>query len=165
VVSPLVWIAARAVTGFCFAGLFIVVESWLNASVTPKTRGQILSIYGMTGLIAGIGGQMLLPIGDPHGYQLFCFVTILICLSLVPTALSRASAPANAVSGTRINLMQLYRQSPFGVVAAILCGITTSSFFALGPLWAQERGLNTLEIAIFMACGTLGGFATTWPLG
>jgi MFS family permease len=61
--------------------------------------------------------------------------------------------------------MQLYRQSPFGVVAAILCGITTSSFFALGPIWAQERGLDTTEIAIFMACGTLGGFATTYPLG
>ncbi|PVE25823.1 hypothetical protein DC522_03370 [Microvirga sp. KLBC 81] len=165
VISPTVWIAARAVTGFCFAGLFIVVESWLNASVTAQTRGQILSVYGMTGLIAGIGGQMLLPTGDPHGYRLFCFVAILICLALVPTALSRAVAPAHAVSDTRINLMQLYRQSPFGVVAAVLCGITTSSFFALGPIWAQERGLDTAEIAIFMACGTLGGFVTTWPLG
>ena len=46
VISPAVWIAARAVTGFCFAGLFIVVESWLNASVTAQTRGQILSLYG-----------------------------------------------------------------------------------------------------------------------
>ncbi|SCY35120.1 MFS transporter [Microvirga guangxiensis] len=165
VISPLVWIAARAVTGFCFAGLFIAVESWLNASATAKTRGQVLSIYGMTGLIAGIGGQMLLPTGDPAGFQLFCFVAILICLALVPTALSRAVAPAQAVSDTRINLVQLYRQSPFGVVAAVLCGITTSSFFALGPIWAQERGLSTAEIAIFMACGTLGGFLTTWPLG
>jgi MFS family permease len=165
VISPAVWIAARAVTGFCFAGLFIVVESWLNASVTAQTRGQTLSLYGMTGLIAGIGGQMLLPAGDPHGFRLFCFVAILISLALVPTALSRATAPAHAVSDSRINLAQLYRQSPFGVVAAVLCGITTSSFFALGPIWAQERGLNMTEIAIFMACGTLGGFATTWPLG
>jgi MFS family permease len=165
VISPAVWIAARAVTGFCFAGLFIVVESWLNASVNAQTRGQILSFYGMTGLIAGIGGQMLLPAGDPHGYRLFCFVAILISLALVPTALSRATAPAHAVSDRKINLMQLYRQSPFGVVAAVLCGITTSSFFALGPIWAQERGLETTEIAIFMACGTLGGFATTYPLG
>ncbi|WP_262269365.1 MFS transporter [Microvirga yunnanensis] len=165
VISPAVWIAARALTGFCFAGLFIVVESWLNASVTAQTRGQVLSVYGMTGLIAGIGGQMLLPAGDPYGYRLFCFVAILICLALVPTALSRATAPAHAVSDTKINLMQLYRQSPFGVVAAVLCGVTTSSFFALGPIWAQERGLDTAEIAIFMACGTLGGFATTYPLG
>ncbi|MCD6071972.1 MAG: hypothetical protein K0S42_2488, partial [Microvirga sp.] len=165
VISPAVWIAARAVTGFCFAGLFIVVESWLNASATEQTRGQVLSLYSMTGLVAGIGGQMLLPAGDPHGFRLFCFVAILISLALVPTALSRATAPAHAVSDTRINLMQLYRQSPFGVVAAVLCGITTSSFFALGPVWAQERGLNTTEIAIFMASGTLGGFITTYPLG
>lgn len=165
VISPAVWIAARALTGFCFAGLFIAVESWLNASVTAQTRGQVLSVYGMTGLIAGIGGQMLLPAGDPHGYRLFCFVAILICLALVPTALSRATAPAHAVSDTKINLMQLYRQSPFGVVAAVLCGVTTSSFFALGPIWAQERGLDTVDIAVFMACGTLGGFATTYPLG
>jgi len=165
VINPPVWIAARAVTGFCFAGLFIVVESWLNASADAQTRGQVLSVYGMTGLIAGIGGQMLLPAGDPNGYRLFCLVAILICLALVPTALSRASAPAHAVSDTKIKLTQLYRQSPFGVVAAVLCGVTTSSFFALGPIWAQERGLDTAEIAIFMACGTLGGFATTYPLG
>jgi MFS family permease len=165
VISPTVWFAARAVTGFCFAGMYIVVESWLNASVTAQTRGQVLGLYGMTGLVAGIGGQMLLPAGDPHGFRLFCFVAILISLALVPTALSRATAPAHAVSDTKINLMQLYRQSPFGVVAAVLCGITTSSFFALGPIWAQERGLNTTEIAVFMACGTLGGFVTTYPLG
>lgn len=108
---------------------------------------------------------MLLPTSDPAGFRPFCFVTILICLALVPTALSRATAPAHAVSSAKINVMQLYRQSPFGVVAAVLCGITTSSFFALGPVWAQERGLNTTEIAVFMTCGTLGGFLTTWPLG
>jgi MFS family permease len=165
VVDPSVWIAARGVTGFCFAGLFIVVESWLNASATPETRGQILGVYGMAGLIAGIGGQMLLPTGDPAGYRLFCIVAILISLALVPTALSRASAPAHAVGETKIDLRRLYTLSPFGVVAAVLCGITTSSFFSLGPVWAQQRGLSTAEIAILMACGTLGGFVTTWPLG
>ena len=165
VIEPAVWICARAVTGFCFAGLFIVVESWLNAAATPSTRGQILGLYGMTGLIAGIGGQMLLPTSSPAGFQLFCLVAMLICLALVPVALSRASAPAHAVGEARIDLRRLYRLSPFGVVAAILCGITTSSFFALGPVWATARGLDTTGIAIFMACGTLGGFATTWPLG
>ena len=44
VVNPFVWIAARALTGFCFAGMFIVVESWLNVGASPQNRGQILKI-------------------------------------------------------------------------------------------------------------------------
>jgi MFS family permease len=165
VVDPAVWIIARAITGFCFAGLFMVVESWLNSSATVQTRGQILSLYGMTGLIAGIGGQLLLPTGNPSGFRLFCIVSMIISFALVPIALSRASAPSHAVGEAKINLGRLYTLSPFGVVAALLCGITTGSFFALGPVFAQSHGLDTGGIAIFMACGSLGGFAMTWPLG
>lgn len=164
-IHPVVWIAARALTGFCFAGLFMVVESWLNSAASGETRGQILSLYGMTGLIAGIGGQLLLPAGDPAGFRLFCAVSMIISLALVPIALSRATAPAHATGEAGISLPRLYGQSPFGLVAAFLCGVTSASFFALGPLFAHEAGLDTGGIAIFMACGTLGGFAMTWPLG
>jgi MFS family permease len=62
-VDPYVWIAARALTGFCFAGMFIVIESWLNAGASSENRGQVLSVYGMTGLLAGISGQLLLSCG------------------------------------------------------------------------------------------------------
>jgi MFS family permease len=165
VVHPVVWIAGRALTGFCFAGLFMVVESWLNAAATGQTRGQILSLYGMTGLVAGIGGQLLLPTGDPSGFRLFCIVSMIISLALVPIALSRATAPLHATGDAKVNLRRLYRQSPFGIVAAFLCGVTSASFFSLGPLFAHEAGLDTGGIAVFMACGTLGGFAMTWPLG
>jgi MFS family permease len=164
-IDPLVWIIARAITGFCFAGIFMVVESWLNSSATVQTRGQILSLYGMTGLIAGIGGQLLLPTGNPSGFRLFCIVSMIVSFALVPIALSRATAPAHAAGEAKINLKRLHALSPFGVVAAFLCGITTGSFFALGPVFAQSHGLDTGGIAIFMACGTLGGFAMTWPLG
>jgi MFS family permease len=43
--------------------------------------------------------------------------------------------------------------------------VTTGAFFTLGPIFAERRGLNTGEIALFMASGTLGGFVTAWPLG
>jgi MFS family permease len=150
---------------FCFAGLFIVVESWLNSAATDQTRGKILSIYGMTGLMAGIVGQLLLPTTDPSGFRPFCIITIIIAIALVPIALTRAVAPASEGGGARINLRTLFRQTPFGLVAAFLCGVTTSGFFALGPIFAQRRGLDTAGVAIFMACGTLGGFLFTWPLG
>jgi MFS family permease len=59
----------------------------------------------------------------------------------------------------------LYIQSPLGVVTAFLCGATTSAFFALGPNFAQRRGLDAGGIAAIMASGTLGGFLLAWPLG
>ncbi len=164
-VGPISWVVARALTGFCFAGLFIVVESWLNSAATDQTRGKILSVYGMTGLLAGIVGQLLLPTTNPGGFRPFCIITIIIAIALVPIALTRAVAPANEGRGARINLRTLFRQTPFGLVAAFLCGVTTSGFFALGPIFAQRRGLDTAGVAIFMACGTLGGFLFTWPLG
>jgi len=164
-IDPIAWVGLRAVTGFCFAGLFIVVESWLNGAATVQTRGQILSIYGMTGLMAGIAGQLLLPATDATGFRPFCMVAITLALSLVPLALSRSSAPAGSSAAARINPRELYRQSPFGVVAAFFAGATTGAFFALGPVFAQKRGLDTVEIAFFMSSGTLGGFIMAWPLG
>jgi MFS family permease len=50
-------------------------------------------------------------------------------------------------------------------VAAFLCGMTSSAFFTLGPIFAQRRGLDTGELAVFMASGTLSGFLMAWPLG
>ena len=165
VLDPIAWMAARALTGFCFAGLFIVVESWLNSAATGETRGQILSVYAMTGLLAGIIGQLLLSATDTTGFKPFCIVAIIIALALVPIALTKAVAPTHEGGGARINLIGLYRQSPFGLVAASLCGVTTSAFFTLGPILAQRRGLDTGGIAVFMASGTLGGFLMAWPLG
>jgi MFS family permease len=164
-VHPVAWIGFRMVTGLCFAGLLMSVESWLNASATPAVRGQILGIYSMTGLIAAVGGQMLLPLADPGGFMLFACVSLIISIALVPVALSKSQAPAEMEARTRANLPHLYRQSPFGLVAAFLCGISTGAFYALGPLYAQQAGFADQGIALFMACAILGAFATTWPLG
>ena len=165
VMDPIAWVVARALTGFCFAGLFIVVESWLNSAATDETRGQILSVYAMTGLLAGIVGQLLLPATDPAGFRPFCIIAIIIAFALVPIALTRAVAPTQDEGGARISIRGLYRQSPFGLVAAFMCGVTTSAFFTLGPIFAQRRGLDTGGVAAFMASGTLGGFLMAWPLG
>jgi len=165
IMDPIAWVLARGLTGVCFAGLFIVVESWLNSAATDETRGQILSVYAMTGLLSGIVGQLLLPATDTAGFKPFCIVAIIIALALVPIALTRAVAPTHEGGGARISLKGLYRQSPFGLVAASLCGVTASAFFTLGPIFAQRRGLDTGGIAAFMASGTLGGFLMAWPLG
>ncbi|WP_120010121.1 MFS transporter [Teichococcus vastitatis] len=170
-VHPWLWPLGRVITGFCFAGLFIVVESWLNGASTSAVRGQILSFYGMTGMIAGVGGQLLLTVAPPTSFVPFCMVSIIISLALVPVVLSRAQAPpqnngeAETAGGAALDLRRLYGQSPFGVVAAALVGMSTGSYYSLGPLLAQRLGLDAGEVATFMALGSLGGFVATWPMG
>lgn len=39
-IDPWVWIAIRSLTGFAFAGLIIVTESWLNAT-PPPVQGDL----------------------------------------------------------------------------------------------------------------------------
>ncbi|WP_207461864.1 MFS transporter [Azospirillum sp. SYSU D00513] len=165
VVDPYWWILFRALTGFCFAGLLIAVESWLNAAASPDIRGRLISVYGMAGLGASAGGQLLLPVAEPSGYLLFCLISVIISLALVPVALSRVTVPGGEVPQASVDLSRLYRQSPFGLVAAVLCGISTGAYFGLGPLAAQQMGFDELGIALFMAVGTFGAFALTWPLG
>lgn len=50
--DPLSWGLMRLVIGFCFAGLYMVVQSWLNARASNVLRGRVLSIYG-TAAFAG----------------------------------------------------------------------------------------------------------------
>ncbi|UFN51148.1 MFS transporter [Roseomonas sp. OT10] len=163
--DPAAWVIARALTGFCFAGLFMAVESWLNGVAANEVRGRILSVYGMTGLAAGVVGQLLLPVADPGGYTLFCLVSILLTAAVVPVALSQAQAPAVPPAETHANLFRLYAQSPFGLVSALLCGASTGAFFSLGPVFAQGSGLSSSGVAVFMAAGATGAALMTWPLG
>ena len=45
ILFPEVWWILRGITGFCFATLFMVIESWLNEKSTNETRGTVFSIY------------------------------------------------------------------------------------------------------------------------
>nr|WP_314070421.1 MFS transporter [uncultured Roseococcus sp.] len=164
-IDPVVWIVARMLTGFCFAGLFVVVESWLNAAAVNQMRGQILSIYGMTGLVAGVMGQLLLPVADPGGYVLFAVVSLILTSAVLPLTLSQADPPPLPTGTLRIDLRRLYAQAPFGLAAAFLCGVSTGAFFSLGPVLAQSIGLQHQGVAVFMATGAIGAAAMIWPLG
>ena len=57
-----VWWALRAVTGFCFAVIYMVIESWLNERSTIETRGTVFSIYTIINLTVITLGQMMVTL-------------------------------------------------------------------------------------------------------
>ena len=58
-VHPVSWAALRMVTGLCFAGIYVVAESWINACATRANRSRLLASY-MVVLYVGLGGAQFL---------------------------------------------------------------------------------------------------------
>ena len=159
-----IWIALRLVSGFCFAGLYVVAESWLNERATNQTRGKLLSVY-MVVTYVGVGlGQLLLNLADPRGYPLFVLTSVLISIAVVPLLLSATESPRHERS-VKIRMNELYRISPLGILGMFMVGLVTATFFALGPVHAQRLGLSITEISWFMTAAVIGTVLFQWPIG
>ncbi|NVK59329.1 MAG: MFS transporter [Rhodobacteraceae bacterium] len=163
-VTPYAWIPVRAVSGFCFAGAAMIVESWLNDHVQPSTRGKIFGIYTMVNLAAVTGGQMVISLGDTMGFTFFAIGAIIFCLALVPTALSTSSSPAPLTSVT-LDIGALWRNSPVAVSAVFLVGISNASFGTLSAVYADRVGLGLTSIALFSSIPVLAGALAQLPFG
>jgi MFS family permease len=163
-VHPLVWIPLRALSGVCFAGLFMVIESWLNERATSVNRGQVLAIYMVINLTAVTVGQMVLPLGDPVGFSLFALTAIAIALALVPVGLTTSSAP-QPLREVHLRLGRLYAMSPVGVVGGFFVGLANGAFGGLGVVFARDVGLSITGIALFMSAALIGGALAQLPLG
>jgi MFS family permease len=159
-----VWVALRLLSGFCFAGLYIVAESWLNDRATNETRGKLLSLY-MIVTYAGVGGgQLLLNLASPSEFPLFILTSVLISVAVVPLLLSAGSPPKYQES-VNISLLAVYRLSPLGIVSMFSVGLVTAAFFALGPVYGQRMGLNVEYISYFMTAAVVGTVILQAPIG
>ncbi len=163
-VEPLTWAAMRFVTGFAYAGLYVVAESWLNDRATNESRGQLLSVY-MVVLFSGLAlGQLLLNVADPAGVFLFLLTSVMISLAIVPISLTAGPTPAFETI-TKISIRQLYRLSPLGVLGASATGMAHGTLFALGAVYGERIGLSVAEISLLMGVAVTGGIVAQWPIG
>ena len=96
VIDPVMWSAIRFATGFCFAGLFTVMESWLNSGVQNHDRARVLALYRIIDIGSVTGAQFLIPVFGADGFTIFAIMSIMITLSLVPVSLGDRSNPHRA---------------------------------------------------------------------
>jgi MFS family permease len=163
-VQPVAWGVFRLIHGFCYSGLYVVAESWLNDVATNETRGQLLSVY-MVIVLAGMGaGQFLLNVADPQSFELFVLVSVLVSFALVPISLTCSRAPAFEAPA-HVGMRQLYSTTPLGVVGALLVGVSHGTLFGMGAVYAKNAGFSVTQVSVFMAAIAFGGLALQWPIG
>ena len=159
-----VWVILRAVIGFSFAGLYVLIESWINEAAPNEQRGQVLSIYRMVDLSAVMVGQFMLSISPPEEFVLFSLVAICICLAIFPVSLSTAKAP-QTLSQTSLNLKKLVRVSPLASIGCVVVGLTNGAFWGVAPIFVTELGHSVLVVSTFMSAVIFAGTVLQWPVG
>ncbi len=163
-IDPLFWMLMRVVTGICFAGFFVVTESWLNDRASNKTRGTVLSIY-MAIVTLGMGsGQFLLNLAQPQEIGLFILTSVIISFGLIPILLTAKPAPVFEASSS-MPLIELYKASPLAVIGNGLTGMAHGTIFGLGAIYASATLVDVKLISWFMACFLIGSLFTLWPIG
>lgn len=159
-----VWAVLRLFTGFAFAGLYMLIESWINEQAPNDKRGQILSIYRMVDLGAVTAGQFMLTLAQPSEFVLFSLVAICICIAIFPISLSTSKAPAQ-VTTTSLNLKKLIATSPLAVIGCFAVGMANGAFWALSPVLVQQLGHPIVIVSTFMSAAIASGALLQWPVG
>jgi MFS family permease len=158
------WVILRAIGGYCMAGLFMTVESWLNHRAHNRVRGRTFAIYAVVSGAAVASGPLLLNLGDPAGFELFSLTAMLFAAALVPVALTRTGNPEIS-AGARLGLGRLFRISPLGVIGCLTAGLVNSSFYGMGAVYGEAVGLSPALVSLFMTVTLVGGLVAQFPVG
>ncbi len=164
VVEAYSWIVLRALAGFCFAGSYMIIESWLNEGISDDMRGAMFSVYMIISQSAFMAGQYLIVFADPSTETLFMIGGILYCIAVLPTALSKARSPA-PLTQVKIDLKGMFVNSPAAFVGSLIAGVLASSFQSFGPVFGVSEGLSSTNIANMMALVMAGAILFQYPLG
>ena len=158
------WMVGRIIIGFCFSGVYVTAESWLNNSATNETRGQALSLYMIVQMIGIVAAQGVLVLGDPSGYTLFIIPSVLVSVAFAPILLSITPTPAFDTTKP-MTLGQLYKVSPLGVVGMFLLGGVFSAQFGMAAVYGGKTGLSLGQISLFVSAFYVGALVMQYPLG
>jgi MFS family permease len=163
-VFPIWWTLMRFVFGFCVAGLYIVIESWLAEMTAPTNRGRTMAIY-MIVWLGGLGaGQYLIALADPNSFQLFIVSSVLVSMSLVPITLATTKAPS-VEAPDKVTVRELIRIVPTGVVGSFMGGASVGIVLGLSAVYATAIGLSLDRTAVFLVAPMIGAMVLQWPIG
>ena len=161
---PYAWAAFRAVIGVAVAGLFVVVESWLNDKSDRETRGRVFATYMVASWAAAGIAPLLLSVANPNNPLLFTAVALAFATAVLPMALTTVGNP-EIESRSHFGIFRLFRISPLGVVACFGTGLVSSALYGMAPVYIEGIGLGARHLSVFLSVAILGGLLVQFPIG
>ena len=162
--NPVLWLIFRIITGFSYAAIYIVCESWLNDRADNQTRGQLIGFYMIVLYISTSIGVMLINIGTTTEAHLYILSSLLISLALIPILLTKKPAP-EFTTPKFLSLKDLYKKSPMAFVASFSIGMVYSALFGLIAVFGAKIGFSIFQISILVFVNMFIGAIFQYPIG
>ena len=163
-VEPAWWFLFRLLTGFCFSGLYLVAESWLNAISTNDNRGRLLAAYMFAVALGFIAGQFTVTLWPPGGFEPFILASVILSVAMIPVLLSAIAAPPIEVA-ERLQMRRFVRTSPLGTVAVFVQGMTFGALMWLTAVFGRSVGHSVSDSSVLVGMLMAGGLAALLPIG
>ena len=164
IIDPYAWSVMRVASGLCVAGCYTVIEAWLQAKVTNETRGRTMGVYRIVDMTGSLAAQMIISVLEPASYVSYNLLAIVCCAALLPLTLTTVKQPPTPQS-PRLRPRLARDRSPLAAAAVVVAALSSASFRMVGPVYGQEVGLSTSQIAYFLSAFVLGGAIAQYPMG
>ena len=163
-VEPWAWTIGRVIIGFCFCGVYITAESWLNDASSNENRGKSLSLYMIVQMAGIVFAQWIVSRGDVSGYVLFIIPSILVSLAFAPVLLSVKPMPAFETTKP-MKIKELVSASPLSCFAMFMLGGLFSAQFGMSAVYGSRVGLTVGEVSLFVSAIYIAALVLQYPIG
>jgi len=163
-VEPWAWAIGRVIIGFCFCGVYITAESWLNDASSNENRGKSLSLYMIVQMAGIVVAQWIVSRGDVSGYVLFIIPSILVSLAFAPVLLSVRPMPSFETTKP-MNVLDLIKTSPLACFGMFMLGGVFAAQFGMSAVYASRVGLTVGEVSFFVSAIYVSALVLQYPIG
>lgn len=158
------WLLFRFCVGLAMVAQFMVLESWLNDQADNRSRGSVFALYMVFSGMGTVLGQLSLTGFSRMDQGPLMLVAICSVLALVPVALTRRMHPA-APTPAPLKPRYYLRRVPMSLATVLVSGMMTGAFYGLAPVYALYQGMDSKQVAIFVAVAVGAGLLAQAPVG
>lgn len=163
--DPWVWALARVAIGFCYCGVYITAESWLNDAASNENRGKALSLYMIVMMGGIVTSQWIISQADVAGYAVFIVPSILVSMSFAPVLLSATQTTPQFTETKPLRMRKLIAASPLACAGMFLLGTVFAAQFGMSAVYGTQAGLTEGQITTMVALTYTAALLAQFPIG
>ncbi|CAD7286591.1 putative MFS-type transporter YcaD [Campylobacter suis] len=157
------WAILRTMLGFCYYGLLVITESWLNERAKNANRSRILAFYECVFYISFAMGILILALNLKVD-EIFIVSAAFIMLSSIPLNIIRINPP-KIPPKQKVSIPKIFSIVPLALAGSVVAGILINGFFGMAGLFILLQDFTPKEVSFFMTSAMCGGFMSQFFLG